>query len=141
MVETPYSANQPLGDEMNVVQIRYDLVGSNTTCSFFKHPCCFLVAKQLKKLHMSVRQLVRTDQLAISALNFSNNVKKTHVYTHDHTFLHICLHMFRHMLTHVYTLVYICLHLSLNQCLQTFTCILTLLFKNAHTHVDTQFIF
>ncbi len=33
LVETTYSANQPLGDEMNVVQIRYDLVGSNTTCT------------------------------------------------------------------------------------------------------------
>ena len=33
IVEIAYSANQALGDEMNVVQIRYDLVGSNTTCT------------------------------------------------------------------------------------------------------------
>ena len=33
IVETAYSANQAIGDEMNVVQIRYDLVGSNTTCT------------------------------------------------------------------------------------------------------------
>ena len=31
IVEIAYSANQALGDEMTVVQIRYDLVGSNTT--------------------------------------------------------------------------------------------------------------
>ena len=31
MVETAYSANLALGDEMNVVQIRYGLVGPNTT--------------------------------------------------------------------------------------------------------------
>ena len=32
MVETAYSANQPLGDEMNVVQIHYGLGGPNTAC-------------------------------------------------------------------------------------------------------------
>ena len=32
MVETAYSANLALGDEMNVVQIRYGLLGPNTAC-------------------------------------------------------------------------------------------------------------
>ena len=31
MVETAYSVNLALGDKMNVVQIRYGLVGPNTT--------------------------------------------------------------------------------------------------------------
>ena len=32
MFETTYSANSALGDEMNVVQICYGLVGPNTAC-------------------------------------------------------------------------------------------------------------
>ena len=33
MVEITYLANPALGDEMNIVQIRYSLVGPNTACA------------------------------------------------------------------------------------------------------------
>ena len=111
----------------------------------------FLVAKQLKKLLMSVRPFVRPDQLAISPLTFLNIQKYTHVYAHAHVCLWTNSHMFTIMFTYMFTFMFtsmftkylnMCLHwnalkFSWTNIILLLTLVFTLMFTLKFTHVLT----